>query len=99
MPDDDASLTIEIRYRGRRYGADMLPSGSTSITLDGMWLCNGNWNTRNLDIGLQVLGGDLYESEAIRDALSQALGAALDANPGALLDPRKRGGGPRLSAS
>jgi len=75
---DDTNLGTRVAYRhhGRLFEADVLRSGSTTITRDGIWLCNADWNGRALDTGLQELHSDLDTSIEIQNALSAAIAAS-----------------------
>ncbi len=74
--DHDLGTRIGYRHRGRLFEADVLRSGSTTITRDGIWLCNADWNGRALDTGLQELHADLDTSIEIQNALSAAIAAS-----------------------
>ena len=83
MPADpvpeDASVTVEIRHHGRVYAAEIGLSGRTTLSREGLWLCNADWNGRTLDTGANAVHADPDTSTAIL----QSLGAAILASPAA----------------
>ena len=64
---------VSLRHWGRLYEAAVVPNGSTSITRDGIWICNADWNGRALDSGSHELHADLDASNAILDGLADAI--------------------------
>ncbi len=93
MSADEHAVHVEIRHRGRRYGAAALPNGRTEITRDGVWLANADWNGRVLFTGDHELHPDLDASNEILDALADALRAAradVHTRPGRDAYPRGR---------
>jgi hypothetical protein len=71
--DEILSTRVSFRYRGRLYEAEAFRNGSTTISRDGVWLCNGDWNGRALDTGTNELHADLDASTEILEALEEAL--------------------------
>ncbi len=75
-PADEHATLATLRHAGRLYAAHVLPSGSTTITRDGLFLCKADWNGRALDPGDHELHADLDTSIAIQNALGAAIIAA-----------------------
>ena len=67
--DENLGTLVSTRHRGRLYQAEVLRNGSTTVTRDGVWLCNGDWNGRALDTGLHELHEDPGAAEEILVAL------------------------------
>jgi len=71
--DTILSTLVSHRHHGRLYEAEVLRNGSTTITRDGIWLANADWNGRALDTGLHELHPDTDVSIEILNALAAAI--------------------------
>ena len=83
VPEDD-TVTVEIRHHGRAYAAEVGLSGRTTLSREGLWLCNADWNGRMLDTG----GANIHADAATSDEILAKLASAVLASPAAR--PRTR---------
>ncbi len=91
MSDDDVSLTVEMRLSGRMHRVEVFPSGSASVSRDGMWLFNANWSGRTLDCGTNTFADDPDRDAEMLATIVAAIEGELAKRPGFTLDPRKKG--------
>ena len=76
MSDDEHAVRVTIRHAGRTYGVITYPSGTSSLDVDGRWICNADWNGRALDTGIHEVHRDRDVSDDILNRLADALRAA-----------------------
>jgi len=70
---DEHALRATMRHAGRTYGVIAYPNGSSSLDVDGRFICNADWNGRVLDTGLNEVHRDRRESDRILTELANEL--------------------------
>ncbi len=70
---DEHALRATMRHAGRTYGVIAYPSGSSSLDVDGTFICKADWNGRVLDTGLNEVHRNRDDSDAILTELADGL--------------------------
>ena len=70
---DEHALRATMRHAGRTYGVIAYPNGSSSLDVDGRFICQADWNGRVLDTGLNEVHRDRAQSYLILTTLGNEL--------------------------